>query len=214
MANQCFSSLHLSDRFVRAVQYAREIHIENRKGTDVPYMAHLLGVTSLVMGECGYVEFPITEDTAIAALLHDAAEDWGGRARLHDIEQMFGSEVARHVEGCTDTFQDPKPEWKLRKQEYLNKLPNEPPATRLISAADKLYNARAILEDFRCVKHEVWKRFKRGPEDQIWYFKELVRIFQETGSNRIVNELSRVVQRLEEELRNCLPPQSFEAHSR
>jgi hypothetical protein len=78
MTDQGFSSLYLGDRFLRAVQYARDLHIENRKSTDVPYMAHLLGVASLVMGECGYVEFPITENEVIGSLLHDAAEDWGG----------------------------------------------------------------------------------------------------------------------------------------
>jgi (p)ppGpp synthase/HD superfamily hydrolase len=196
MTAQGFSSLYLGDRFLRAVQYARDLHVEDRKGTDIPYMAHLLGVASLVMGECGHVQFPITEDEVIGALLHDAAEDWGGRPRLRDIERNFGSTVARHVEGCTDTFEDPKPDWKPRKQAYLDRLPNEPPATRLISAADKLYNARAILEDFRCVKHELWKRFKVGRDEQMWYFRELVRVFEEAGANRTVIELRRVVDQL------------------
>jgi (p)ppGpp synthase/HD superfamily hydrolase len=199
ITDQGFSSLCLGLRFLRAVQYARDLHVENRKGTDVPYMAHLLGVASLVIGECGYVEFPISEDEAIGALLHDAAEDWGGRPRLNDIEKNFGSKVARHVEGCTDTFEDPKPDWKPRKQAYLDRLPNEPPTTRLISAADKLYNARAILEDFRCVKHNLWKRFKRGRDDQMWYFRELVCVFEKAGTNRVVKELGRVVAELERE---------------
>ena len=199
MLEQGFSSLYLGDRFLRAVQYARDLHIENRKGTDVPYMAHLLGVASLVMGECGYAEFAIDEDVVIGALLHDAAEDWGGRARLHDIEKTFGCEVARHVEGCTDTFEDPKPDWKPRKQAYLDRLQGESPATRLISAADKLYNARAIREDFRSVGHAVWGRFKRGRDEQLWYFRELVRIFKEPGTNRIVQELERVVAGLDRE---------------
>jgi (p)ppGpp synthase/HD superfamily hydrolase len=199
MTDQGFSSLYLGDRFLRAVQYARDLHIENRKGTDVPYMSHLLGVASLVMGECGYVDFAFTEDAIIGALLHDAAEDWGGRARLRDIEKNFGCEVARHVEGCTDTFEDPKPDWKPRKQAYLDRLPNELPATRLISAADKLYNARAILEDFRYVGNEVWKRFRRGRDEQVWYFRELVRVFGQAGTNRIVQALGRVVNELERE---------------
>lgn len=199
MTDKGFSSLYLGDRFLRAVQYARDLHIENRKCTDVPYMSHLLGVASLVMGACGYVEFGITENEIIAALLHDAAEDWGGRARLRDIERNFGNEVARHVEGCTDTFEDPKPDWKPRKRAYLDRLSNESPATRLISAADKLHNARAILEDFRYVKHDVWKRFKRGRDEQIWYLRELVRVFQHEGTNRIVDELGRVVNELERE---------------
>ena len=199
MTDPGFSSLYLGDRFLRAVKYARDLHIENRQGTDVPYMAHLLGVASLVMGECGYVQFAITEDEIIAALLHDAAEDWGGRARLHDIEKNFGHEVARHVEELTDTLEDPKPDWKTRKQVYLDKLPHEPPATMLISAADKLYNARAILDDFRAVRDEVWKRFGRTRDVQMWYFRELVRIFQEAGTNRIVEEFVRVVAQLERE---------------
>ncbi len=199
MTDKGFSSLYLGDRFIRAIQYARDLHVENRKGTDIPYMAHLLGVASLVMGECGCVEFPITEDEVIGALLHDAAEDWGGRPRLHDIEKTFGSTVARHVEGCTDTFEDPKPDWKPRKQAYLDRLLGEPAATRLISAADKLYNAKAILEDFRCIKHELWQRFKRGRDEQMWYFRELVRVFEQAGTNRIVKELGKVVAELERE---------------
>ena len=87
----------------------------------------MLGVASLVTGECGCVEFPITEDEVIGALLHDAAEDWGGRPRLHDIKTTFGARVARHVEGCTDTFDHPKPEWKPRKRAYLDRLPNDQP---------------------------------------------------------------------------------------
>lgn len=106
MAEHNFISLHLGDRFLRAVSYARDLHVENRKATQVPYMAHLLGVASLVMGESGYVEFPITENEVIGALLHDAAEDWGGHSRLDDIRAMFGDIVATHVKGCTDTFED------------------------------------------------------------------------------------------------------------
>jgi (p)ppGpp synthase/HD superfamily hydrolase len=89
--------LHLTASFTSAVDYARHIHIERRKGTDIPYMAHLLGVASLVMGEAGHAGFPVTEDMVIAALLHDAAEDQGGLRRLQDIEQNFGPNVARMV---------------------------------------------------------------------------------------------------------------------
>src|ERR1017187_9310534 len=91
--------LHLTSRFTSAVDYARHLHIERRKGTGIPYMAHLLGVAALVMGESGHASFPVTEDMVIAALLHDAAEDHGGQLRLNDIEYNFGSNVARMVEG-------------------------------------------------------------------------------------------------------------------
>jgi (p)ppGpp synthase/HD superfamily hydrolase len=97
--------VQLTPRFTEAVAYARQVHVGVRKGTQVPYMAHLLGVASLVLGETGHV-FPIavTEDMVIAALLHDAVEDEGGLPRLRDIEAQFGEEVARIVEGCTDSF--------------------------------------------------------------------------------------------------------------
>lgn len=96
--------LYLSDRFTRAVDYARHLHIERRKGTGIPYMAHLLGVASLLMGEAGHAPVPVTEDMVIAALLHDAVEDHGGTIRLHDITHNFGPNVARMVGGLTDSF--------------------------------------------------------------------------------------------------------------
>ena len=96
--------LHLSGKFTCAVDYARTLHIERRKGTEIPYMAHLLGVASLVMGESGRVDFPVTEDLVIAALLHDTVEDHGGAPRLKDVEFNFGADVARMVKGLSDTL--------------------------------------------------------------------------------------------------------------
>ena len=131
----------LTPRFTRAVDYAREIHVGTRKGTGVPYMAHLLGVASLVLGESGHVPFPVTEDLAIAALLHDAVEDEGGLRRLRDIEEQFGREVAKIVEGCTDSFEEDaskKQGWEERKTSYIKRLGNEPQGTLLVSAADKV----------------------------------------------------------------------------
>jgi (p)ppGpp synthase/HD superfamily hydrolase len=189
----------LTGSFTSAVDYARHIHIERRKGTDVPYMAHLLGVVSLVMGEVGYVRFPVTEDMVIAALLHDAAEDHGGLPRLKDIEHNFGSNVARMVEGLSDSLTEGpcnKQPWPERKQAYIQKLREEPADVQLISAADKLYNARAILEDYREIGPRVWERFKRGRNDQIWYFDELIKVYKSFGVNRIVDELERVVNEL------------------
>jgi (p)ppGpp synthase/HD superfamily hydrolase len=162
-------------------------------------MAHLLGVASLVMGEAGHVGFPVTEDMVIAALLHDAAEDHGGALRLRDIEHNFGSNVARMVEGLSDSLsEDPtnKQSWLERKQAYVEGLRHEPADVQLISAADKLYNARAILEDYREIGPKVWERFKRGRKEQIWYFDELLTIFKSSAGNRIVEELERVVNEL------------------
>jgi (p)ppGpp synthase/HD superfamily hydrolase len=189
--------LHLTLRFSRAVDYARQVHVNYRKGSRVPYMAHLLGVASLVLGECGHVPFPVTEDMVIAALLHDAAEDEGGIPRLRDIEANFGKEVAAIVEGCSDTLEEDsskKEPWESRKTSYIARLWNEPEGTLLVSTADKLYNARAILEDYRILGPEVWKRFKRGRKEQLWYFDELIKVYEKRcPSWRIVEELKRTV---------------------
>ena len=191
--------LHLTASFTSAVDYARHIHIERRKGTDIPYMAHLLGVASLVMGEAGHAGFPVTEDMVIAALLHDAAEDQGGLRRLQDIEQNFGPNVARMVEGLSDSLSEDsskKQSWPERKQAYIERLRGEPADVRLISVADKIYNARAILEDYREIGPLVWERFKRGRADQVWYFDELLAVYKATGTSRIVEEFERVVEEL------------------
>lgn len=195
--------LTLTTRFTEAVDYARQIHLGTRKGTDVPYMAHLLGVASLVIGETGRVAFAVTEDMVIAALLHDAVEDEGGMPRLHDIEAKFGKEVAKIVKGCTDFFgvdSAKKHEWGLRKASYIKRLReerDEGEGTLLVSAADKLYNARAILEDYRQIGAEVWKRFNRERDEQLWYFDELIKVYEERCRNwRMVEELKRVVAEL------------------
>jgi (p)ppGpp synthase/HD superfamily hydrolase len=134
------NTLTLTLLCTEAVDYARQIHVGPRKGTKVPYMAHLLGVASLVMGEAGHVPFALTEDMVIAALLHDAVEEEGGLPRLHDIEAKFGKEVAKIVEGCTDSFEsdpDKKQAWEQRKASYIKRLRDEPESegTLLISAA-------------------------------------------------------------------------------
>ena len=163
-------------------------------------MAHLLGVASLVLGESGHVPFPVTEDMVIAALLHDAVEDEGGLPRLRDIEANFGSTVAKIVEGCTDSFEEDvnkKQEWEQRKSSYVERLWEESSDTLLVSIADKLYNARAILEDHREIGSEVWTRFKRGRKRQLWYFDELIKVYEEKCPDwRIVQELKRTVEEL------------------
>ena len=191
--------LHFTARLTQAVDYARVLHIERRKGTGIPYLAHLFGVASLVMGEAGLTGFPVTEDMVIAALLHDAAEDHGGVARLEDIRQNFGANVARMVEGLSDSLAedaDKKDPWEQRKQAYIDRLRHESADVRLISAADKLYNARSILEDYRLIGPEIWKRFKRARDLQIWYFETLLGVFKSTRKMRIVDELERVVAEL------------------
>ena len=191
--------LHLSARFTAAVDYARTLHIERRKGTGIPYMAHLLGVASLVMGEAGNVSFEVTEEMVIAAVLHDAVEDHGGELRLKDIERNFGSDAARMVAGLSDSFSEDaanKESWPERKKAYIERLRHEPPDVQLISAADKLFNARAILDDYREIGPRVWERFKRGRKDQLWYFDAVLEVLKKSSKNRIVSELERVLQEL------------------
>ncbi len=196
--------LVLTNRFIEAVEYVRLLHTEYRKGTDIPYMAHLLGVAALVMGEAGGPT-PVTEDMVIAALLHDAVEDHGGMPRLHEIKERFGSEVSRMVAALSDTFavdHAKKESWEDRKKNYLVRLRGEPDDVLLISAADKLYNAKAILDDFKEIGPAVFARFKRGAKEQFWYFGELLKVFRAHPPNRIVNDLEQVVQELRAETSN------------
>jgi len=153
-----------------------------------------------VMGENGHVPFAVTEDMAIGALLHDAVEDAGGIPRLRDIEANFGREVAKIVEGCSDSFEEDggkKRPWEERKEGYIERLKTEPQGTVLVSAADKLYNVRAIVEDFRVEGDKVWERFNRGPEQQLWYYSELLKVFQARCPEwRIIAELRRAIAEL------------------
>lgn len=195
-------ALHLTGKFAAAIEYARHLHIERRKGTDIPYMAHLLGVASLVMGESGHASVPVTEDMVVAALLHDTVEDHGGTLREKDVEANFGANVARMVHGLSDSFaedSEQKDSWEDRKKSYIRRLKREPADVQLISAADKLYNARSILEDYRIIGPEIWRRFHRGRDQQLWYFKELIKVYRMFGKSRIVDELARVVKELKRE---------------
>ncbi len=194
------TGLQLTARFTRALDYARAVHCESRTGTQVPYLAHLLGVASLVMGENGYLSFPVTEDICIAALLHDMVEDHGGWPRLHQIEREFGADVAAIVEECSDTFvadRAHKEEWAARKAAYLERLRQASPAALLVSAGDKLHNARAILDDYRAVGAQVWSRFKGSREQVLENYRRLIEEYKAAGPNRIVAELERVVTELD-----------------
>ena len=180
------------ERFEEALLYAARLHRDQtRKGTEVPYVTHLLAVAAIV-GENGG-----TEDDVVAAILHDAPEDRGGKDRLEDIRARFGDEVAEIVDGCTDTYEDPTPEWRPRKKTYVAHVAKASPSVRLVSAADKLHNARSILADLRGVGNELWNRFTGGKEGTLWYYRALVEAYVEAGSNPVVEELDRVVREIE-----------------
>lgn len=189
--------LMLTDRFDRALIYARAVHDGQwRKGTATPYVAHLLMVTGLVLEHGG------TEDEAIGALLHDAAEDRGGEARLRDIETRFGKAVRDIVHGCSDTFESPKPSWLQRKIDYVSRVAKEESASViLVSAADKLANASAILSDYRERGDTLWARFNEdaGKDGTVGYYRGLVNAYQATGLHpRLIRDLGLVVDQLEE----------------
>jgi (p)ppGpp synthase/HD superfamily hydrolase len=185
----------LSTRLDEAFAYARSVHQgQTRKGTDAPYLGHLIGVTSIVLDDGG------SEDEAIAALLHDAAEDHGGRERLEDIRRRFGDAVAGIVEDCTDSWETPKPPWADRKRAYVEHARHLSPASLRVSAADKMHNSYAILRDLRNVGDQVWDRFSAPADDVVAYYDGLVRAFRESGGGRLVDELDRIVRGIHREM--------------
>ena len=189
----------LSKRFLDAVDYAFYLHAgHKRKGTKTPYFSHLMGVSSLVLEHGG------TEDEAIAALLHDAVEDQGGEDTLEAIRVLFGPKVAAIVNGCTESYTKPKSPWKKRKLDYLAHLKRtRNKSIRLVSAADKLHNARAILADYRQLREELWDRFNEGKDGQLWYYGKLAKTFREIDPSPLVDELARVVSELDQLVREA-----------
>jgi (p)ppGpp synthase/HD superfamily hydrolase len=178
----------LTRHFDDALVYASLVHGgQRRKGTDIPYIAHLLGVVSLVLEDGG------DETEAIAALLHDAGGDQGGAPRVGDIRGRFGDRVANIVAACSDSDAvDPreKPPWRERKEKYLAHLRSCPPDVLRVSAADKLHNARAILTDYRRHGDALWKRFNAEGADQLWYYRSLVNTFRQMRPGPLTDELA------------------------
>jgi len=182
----------LGPRFRDALQYAAALHSsQTRKGTRIPYVAHLLSVSAIVLEDGG------DEDEAVAALLHDAVEDQGGRPVLDEIRRRFGERVALIVEGCTDAEVVPKPPWRERKEHYIAHLRFASPDVLRVSSADKLHNARAILADFRRHGDALWDRFTADREGVLWYYRALVTAYREKGGGSVTEELDRVVSEIE-----------------
>lgn len=196
---------HLGPRLQRAFRYAAEQHAgQTRKQTAVPYLSHLMAVASLVLEAGG------DEDMAIAALLHDVVEDCGGMPRLREVRKQFGTRVAHIVEGCTDSFGEPKPEWVQRKKDYLQEVKHADAETRLVSASDKLHNVRTILADYRRHGESIWKRFTGKREGTLWYYHALSDEYQRRNPNRITRELEIAVSELEQAVnKKPRPPQGL-----
>jgi (p)ppGpp synthase/HD superfamily hydrolase len=185
----------LTRRYDDAVAYAHGVHAtQTRKVTGAPYLGHLLGVSSIVIDDGG------TEDEAIAGLLHDAAEDHGGRERLEEIRRKFGDAVAKVVEDCTDSWTTPKQPWLERKRKYIDHARTLSPSSLRVSAADKVHNAYAILRGLRIAGEQVWDAFNAGPDDVLAYYQGLVRSYREAGGGHLVEELDRIVRGIEREM--------------
>jgi (p)ppGpp synthase/HD superfamily hydrolase len=192
----------LTPRFEHALVYTAQAHNgQLRKGTQIPYLSHLLSVASIAL------EYGANEDEAIGALLHDAGEDAGGDERILDIRNVFGDAVADIVQGCTDAVVLPKPPWQERKEKYIAGVPHEPVSVRFVSAADKLHNVRSIIRDYRALGDGLWPRFKGGKDGSLWYYRALVNAYRQ-GKNyddpvrvithtELIDELDRAVSELE-----------------
>jgi (p)ppGpp synthase/HD superfamily hydrolase len=183
----------VTDQFEQALAYATRLHrAQHRKGTKIPYVSHLLGVTSLVLEHGG------DEDEAIAAMLHDAIEDFGGKDLRHELRQRFGERVLEIVEGCSDCDTIPKPPWRQRKQAFIERLPQATRSVRLVCAADKLHNARCLLADYRRLGEQLWKLFRGGKAGTLWYYRAIVDTLRRAETTPLVEELDRVVTELEQ----------------
>jgi (p)ppGpp synthase/HD superfamily hydrolase len=189
-----------TDRFQAALAFAHHVHRgQLRKGTGIPYIAHVLGVAAIAM------EYGAGEDEAIGALLHDAAEDGGGEATLAEIRAQFGDAVADIVLGCSDSLvEDPEDKlpWLERKQNYLAHLETASPAVCLVSAADKLHNVRTIARDYRQHGDEVWQRFQGKRDGTLWYYETVADVLIRRYRSPLTRDLQDAVDGLLEITKN------------
>jgi (p)ppGpp synthase/HD superfamily hydrolase len=198
----------MGPRFVRAVEWASSLHAgQRRKGTDTPYLAHLLTVAALVLEMGG------TETEAIAALLHDAIEDAGVKPRK--IRRRFGRKVTRIVVACTETLDGHLPTskaakksarrrdastWRARKEHTIAQIadPATPRPVLRVKVADTLSNARSIVADLRRSGPETWLRFNAGAVDQLWYYRSLTLVFTHRLPGALTDELRATVREMEQ----------------
>jgi len=169
--------MQLSNRFEQALVFATQLHAnQTRKGSDIPYISHLLTVAALVLEDGG------DEDEAIAALLHDAIEDQGGLETREKILQQFGPSVTAIVDGCTESVTQPKPHWRDRKLKYLELMHHASDSVLRVSMADKLHNARSILANWYREGDAVWQKFHGGKAGTLWFYRSLLQIYQRRPS--------------------------------
>ena len=178
----------LTPRFTHALEWAHHLHFtQMRKGTEIPYISHLMAVSGLVLEHGG------TEDQAIAGLLHDAAEDAGGKPTLERIRREFGDAVADIIADCTDAWTEPKPPWRDRKETYIEMAAQKSVTSLLVSLADKTHNAEAIQNDYLTLGEELWSRFNGGADGTRWYYRSLTDVFGEKLPGPLHKRLARAV---------------------
>jgi (p)ppGpp synthase/HD superfamily hydrolase len=185
----------LASRFEEALVFAARKHrAQRRKGTDIPYIAHLMQVAGIAL------ENGADEDEAIAALLHDVMEDQD--VTEAELSDRFGPQVASIVAGCSDSEGTEKAPWRQRKEAYIAHIADASPSVRLVSACDKLHNARAILSDYQEIGDALWGRFNAPVPNILWYYQSLSAAFQEAQERhgeppvRAVRELTLTVAEL------------------
>ncbi|MEO7133934.1 MAG: HD domain-containing protein [Vicinamibacterales bacterium] len=187
-------ALTTTARFASALTYAHDVHQgQRRKGTGIPYIAHVLGVAAIAM------EYGADEDEAIGALLHDAAEDGGGEATLAEIRARFGDAVGDIVLGCSDSLvehPEDKLPWRDRKENYLAHLENASRSVCLVSAADKLHNVRAIIRDYHQHGDDIWLRFQGRREGTLWYYETVAHTLVRRYHSQLTRDLQIAVDQL------------------
>jgi (p)ppGpp synthase/HD superfamily hydrolase len=195
-----------SNGFENALAYAARLHAEQtRKGSDTPYISHLLAVTAIAL------DHGATENEAIAALLHDAVEDQGGQKTLEEIRHRYGNQVAEIVAACSDTDESPKPPWRDRKEAFVERLRTEPYSVRLVVAADKLHNVRDVLRNYRIHGDDLWSQFKGGRDGTLWYYQAVVDALVGTAKpeehqlNAIIEEISDTISLLDQAMAERSP---------
>jgi (p)ppGpp synthase/HD superfamily hydrolase len=186
-------SCQLGQRFIYALVFASQLHQhQQRKGSEIPYVSHLMSVSALVLEDGG------DEDEAIAGLLHDAVEDQGGKPTLEIIRSCFGDRVAHIVEACSDADTFPKPPWRWRKEQYIEHLQHADRSVLRVALADKLHNARAIVRDYRSLGEALWDRFNAGRDDELWYYRSILKVCRRRIASPLLDDLDRTVSELED----------------
>ena len=195
-----------SNAFENALAYAARLHAgQMRKGSDTPYISHLLAVTAITL------DHGATENEAIAALLHDAVEDQGGQETLEEIRRQFGNQVAEIIAACSDTDELPKPPWRERKEAFVERLRTEPYSVRLVVAADKLHNVNDALRNYRILGDDLWRHFKGGRDGTLWYYQAVIGALTEAAApeeqqlNAIIEEINHTLSLLEQAMAERSP---------